>query len=159
MTDFLKELFDNVECYENIRLSYKEANAVNKNIFERIKKEYGDSKPVRAIIKQLEKSTLLMLKEAKLNHDLENEKMGCLKGVFYAPMLKYISFFDAVKAYKKVCENGTPVKDGKGNTVSCLVFCYPSQTLSKVGRKYVYLRNTNGDLAKYVIETGEILAE
>lgn len=54
-------------------------------------------------------------------------------------------FENAVKAYAKYCkENG-------------YIFCQPSEILSAVGRKYVYLENTNGKLGKYEIATGKIL--
>lgn len=161
MADFLKELFDNVDKYENGTISYKEAKAVNRDILERITKEYGETKPIRAIITQIRNSSLIMLKEAKLKHDLENRKIGLPKGdyVNYGVGKDFL-YDEAVKAYKKVCDNHTPIKDKNGNIISTmgLVFRYPSQTLSTVGRKYVYLHNTDGILAKYVIKTGEIIA-
>lgn len=68
-------------------------------------------------------------------------------------------YLKAVEALKKVCENRTPVKDGKGNIISAtgLIYKSPSESLSEVGRKYVHLRNSNGDIARYVIKTGEII--
>ena len=66
-------------------------------------------------------------------------------------------FEEAFNAYKMVCDNGTPVTDNKGNVYNMLSFQYPSESLSVVGRKYVYLRNCNGAIARYVIKTGEII--
>ena len=54
------------------------------------------------------------------------------------------TFEDAVKAYEKYCRNNN------------LIFNQPSETLSEIDRRYVYLKNTNGDLARYVIDTGKI---
>ena len=65
-------------------------------------------------------------------------------------------YFLAYKAYENVCKNRTPVKDAKGCIYPMIGFSYPSESLSKVGRKYVYLCNCNGMLAKYNIKTGEI---
>lgn len=62
----------------------------------------------------------------------------------------------ALEAYYEVCRYGMPVKDSKGNVCSMLVYQQPSRTASIIGRKYVYLRNCNGDIARYTIKTGEI---
>lgn len=66
------------------------------------------------------------------------------------------NFFEAVSAYAEVCKNGTPVMcaDGKEHM---LVYNQPSEADSVVGRKYVHLKNCNGDLCRYVIKTGEII--
>lgn len=66
-------------------------------------------------------------------------------------------YFQAFDAYKYVCDKHITVYDRKGNEYPMLVYFVPSYRLSKVGRKYVYLRNCNGDLARYVIKTGEII--
>ena len=65
-------------------------------------------------------------------------------------------YLDAVSAFAEFCKNGTPVMcaDGKEHM---LVYNQPSEAESVVGRKYVYLRNCNGDLCRYVIRTGEII--
>ena len=64
-------------------------------------------------------------------------------------------FEKACKAYARVCKNGTPlVVDG--GISHPLAYCVPSEVCSEIGRKYVYLRNCNGDLAKYEIKTGKI---
>ncbi len=55
------------------------------------------------------------------------------------------SFDDAVDAYRKYCED------------NLLIFRQPGENASDVGRKYIHLRNSNEDLARYVIATGEIL--
>ena len=62
----------------------------------------------------------------------------------------------ALDAYLEVCLRGIPVKDRKGNVYSMLSYQRPSVRLSKVGWKYVHLRNCNGDIARYNIKTGEI---
>ena len=63
----------------------------------------------------------------------------------------------AIGAWYKVCKKGTPVYDKDGRMYSGLLYQQPSRSSSKVGRKYVYLRNCNGELARYVIKTGEII--
>lgn len=65
-------------------------------------------------------------------------------------------YSQAIEAYKYVCDKHITVYDRKGNEYSMLVYYVPSYRLSKVGRKYVYLRNCNGELARYNIKTGEI---
>ena len=59
-------------------------------------------------------------------------------------------------AYYNVCKNGTPVYNSKGEMFAMLVYQQPSSSLSSIGRKYVHLRNCNGNLARYNIKTGEI---
>ena len=66
-------------------------------------------------------------------------------------------YMQALDAYKVVCDKHMTVYDRKGNEYSMLFYCVPSYRLSIVGRKYVYLRNCNGELARYVIKTGEII--
>lgn len=65
-------------------------------------------------------------------------------------------YIQALDAYKYVCDKHITVYDRKGNEYPMLLYCVPSYRLSKVGRKYVYLRNCNGELARYNIKTGEI---
>ena len=67
-----------------------------------------------------------------------------------------IFFLYAIDAYQEVCLRGIPVKDRKGNVYSGLLYQRPSVSLSKVGWKYVHLRNCNGVIARYNIKTGEI---
>lgn len=55
------------------------------------------------------------------------------------------TFEDAVMAYTKYCK-----KNG-------IAYCQPNQAMSEVGRKYVHLKNINGELAKYEIATGKIV--
>lgn len=62
----------------------------------------------------------------------------------------------AIEAYYEVCRYGMPVKDSKGNVYSMLAYQQPSRTASVIGRKYVYLRNCNGDIARFNIKTGDI---
>lgn len=71
-------------------------------------------------------------------------------------MNKSILYNQAVDAYFEVCHYGIQVNDSKGNTYSMLVYLQPSRRFSVVGRKYVHLRNINGDIARYNIKTGEI---
>ena len=62
----------------------------------------------------------------------------------------------AIAAYYEVCRTGMQVMDRKGNVYSMLTSMQPSRWLSKVGRKYVHLRNINGDIARYNIKTRTI---
>ena len=64
--------------------------------------------------------------------------------------------FQAIEAYYETCHSGMPVKDRKGNVYLMLVYQQPSMSCCIIGRKYVYLRNCNGDIARYNIKTGEI---
>ena len=63
----------------------------------------------------------------------------------------------AIEAYYNVCKKGRPVYDKDGRMYSCMIYQQPARSNCTVGRKYVYLRNCNGDLARYVIKTGEII--
>lgn len=63
----------------------------------------------------------------------------------------------AMQAYKVVCDEHITVFDRKGNAYPSLIYQTPSYSSSEVGRKYVYLRNCNGDIALYNIKTGEII--
>jgi len=62
----------------------------------------------------------------------------------------------AMKAYYRVCTKHITVYDSKGNAYPILSWIAPSWSGSEVGRKYVYLRNCNGLIARYNIKTGEI---
>ena len=62
----------------------------------------------------------------------------------------------AIQAYKKVCDDHITVFDHKGNAYPSLSYQAPSYSSSLVGHKYVYLRNCNGDIARFNIKTGEI---
>ena len=62
----------------------------------------------------------------------------------------------AIQAYKKVCDKHVTVYDRKGNAIPLLLYQDPSYSSSIIGRKYVYLRNCNGEIARYNIKTGEI---
>ena len=82
-------------------------------------------------------------------------KQGFNNNPFFIDMnLKYLD--QALDAYREVCLRGIQVKDQKGNVYSGLLYQQPSITGSKVGWKYVHLRNCNGDIARYNIKTGEI---
>lgn len=65
-------------------------------------------------------------------------------------------FMEAVRAYARVCKNGTPIMCPNGEYRS-LSYCEPSESLSEVGRKYVYLYNCNGRLVRYNIKKKEII--
>ena len=65
-------------------------------------------------------------------------------------------YSQALEAYKYVCDNHITVYDKDGNAYDTLCYCVPSYSLSKVGWKYVHLRNCNGEIARYNIKTGEI---
>ena len=64
--------------------------------------------------------------------------------------------FQAIEAYEVVCEKHITVYDRKGNAYPVLCYVAPSWNLCEVGRKYVHLRNCNGEIARYNIKTGEI---
>jgi len=70
--------------------------------------------------------------------------------------MKQFILDQALDAYREVCLRGIPVNDRKGNIYPILSYQRPSVRLSKVGWKYVHLRNCNGDIARYNIKTGEI---
>ena len=63
----------------------------------------------------------------------------------------------AIHAYYKMCKIGTPFYGKDGRMYSGLIYQQPARSSCKVGRKYVYLRNCNGELARYVIKTGVII--
>ena len=63
---------------------------------------------------------------------------------------------EAIQAYQVVCKKGTPVYDKDGNMYSGLLYQQPAWSSCEVGRKYVHLRNCNGEIARYNIKTGEI---
>ena len=63
---------------------------------------------------------------------------------------------EAMKAYEKVCNQHITVNNRQGTAFPFLSYQAPSYSSSEVGRKYVYLRNCNGDIARYNIKTGEI---
>lgn len=63
----------------------------------------------------------------------------------------------AIDAWYNVCKKSTPVYDKDGQMYSGLCYQQPARSSCKIGRKYVYLRNCNGELARYVIKTGEII--
>ena len=65
-------------------------------------------------------------------------------------------FIEAIRAYAKACKNGTPILFSDGEYRS-LTYCEPSETTTEIGRKYVYLRNCNGLLAKYDIKKRRII--
>lgn len=62
----------------------------------------------------------------------------------------------AMIAYKKVCDEHITVYNRKGTEFPLLLYQAPSWYLSEAKRKYVYLRNCNGEIARYKIKTGEI---
>ena len=64
--------------------------------------------------------------------------------------------YQAIEAYQCVCQFGITVYDRKGNAYYGLLYQRPSWSDSTVGRKYVHLRNCNGEIARYSIKTGEI---
>ena len=68
--------------------------------------------------------------------------------------IKYEEALDALLQFHK--ENPS-VYDEFGRYVGERVWVQPSQWLSWVGRKYVYLNNINGLIAKYNMHTGEVV--
>lgn len=74
----------------------------------------------------------------------------------YNPDLEEELLLKAMTVYKRVCDRHITIYDRKGNVYPFPVFVAPSASSSEVGRKYVYLRNCNGLIARYNIKTGEI---
>ena len=73
-------------------------------------------------------------------------------------MIKQLSALNlAIEAWYKVFKKGTPVYDKDGRMYSGMIYQQPEISSCKVGLNYVYLRNCNGDLARYVIKTGKII--
>ena len=62
----------------------------------------------------------------------------------------------AMQAYKKVCDEHITVYNHQGTSFPFLSYQIPSYSSSEIGRKYVYLRNCNGDIARYNIKTRTI---
>ena len=62
----------------------------------------------------------------------------------------------AMEAYKKVCDEHITVYNRQGTAFPSIIYQAPSWYASEVGRKYVYLRNCNGDIARYNIKTKTI---
>ena len=62
----------------------------------------------------------------------------------------------AMRAYKRVCDKHITVYDRKGNAYPFPFYVAPSWYSCEVGRKYVYLRNCNGLIARYDIKKREI---
>ena len=62
----------------------------------------------------------------------------------------------AVKALLRYHKTHLSTFDGMGVYQGERIWVEPSQSASVVGRKYVYLNNSNGHLAKYNIKTGKI---
>lgn len=54
-------------------------------------------------------------------------------------------FETAVKAYGHYCKNNG------------IIYDQPSESMSTIGRKYVYLENSHGTLARYDIKTKRII--
>ena len=65
-------------------------------------------------------------------------------------------FDQALEAYKKVCDKHITVYNRQRTAFHLLCYQAPSWYASEVGRKYVYLRNCNGDIARYNIKTKTI---
>lgn len=65
-------------------------------------------------------------------------------------------YLEAVRAYVKACKNGTPFLFPNGE-YHPLLYCAPSEASSVIGRKYVYLYNEKGLLARYVIRAKKII--
>ena len=62
----------------------------------------------------------------------------------------------AIEAYFNVCKDCTPVFNKDGQLISGLIYQQPALSDCTVGRKYVYLRNCNGEIARYNIKTETI---
>ncbi len=65
-------------------------------------------------------------------------------------------FNEALDALKLFHHDNPSVYDDFGRYVGERTWVQPSEALSVVGRKYVYLNNINGRIAKYNMQTGEI---
>lgn len=68
-----------------------------------------------------------------------------------------VLFEEALDALIKFHKKNPSVFDDFGKYVGERIWVNPSQMDSVIGRKYVYLNNINGPIAKYNIKTGEII--
>lgn len=66
-------------------------------------------------------------------------------------------FIEAIDALRKFHKENPSVYDDFGKYVGERKWVQPSQMDSVIGRKFVYLNNINGPIAKYNIKTGEII--
>ena len=63
----------------------------------------------------------------------------------------------ALAALKTFHENNLDVFDANGAWMGERMWIQPSESLTKVTWKYVYLSNINGLIAKYNRQTGEVI--
>lgn len=68
-----------------------------------------------------------------------------------------VFYEEALDALIKFHKENPSVFDDFGKYVGERIWVQPSQMDSVIGRKYVYLNNINGPIAKYSIKTGEII--
>lgn len=66
-------------------------------------------------------------------------------------------YLEALKALIAFHKRKPDVYDEFGNYLGTRRWVQPSEFDSVVGRKYVYLNNINGLIAKYNLQTGEII--
>lgn len=66
------------------------------------------------------------------------------------------SFLEAVKALQKYFKNNPEVYDTNGRWVGVRRWVQPCESDTKTTRRFVYLSNINGLIAKYNRTTGEI---
>ena len=66
-------------------------------------------------------------------------------------------FKEALDALILYFKNNPSVFDEYGRYIGERRWVQPCEALTTVGRKYVYLNNINGPIAKYNMQTGEII--
>lgn len=67
------------------------------------------------------------------------------------------TYEEALEALMQFHNDNPSVYDEFGRYVGERVWVQPCESQTKVGRKYVYLNNINGLIAKYNMRTGEII--
>lgn len=66
-------------------------------------------------------------------------------------------FFEAVEALADFAKRNPSVYDEFGRYQGERLWVQPSECDSVIGRRFVYLNNINGQIAKYDIKKGEII--
>lgn len=67
------------------------------------------------------------------------------------------NYDEALEALILYFKENPSVIDNNGVYHGERIWVQPSEALSTIGRKYVYLNNCNGLIAKYNMQTGEII--
>ena len=71
--------------------------------------------------------------------------------------MKQNFFREALDALHLFFKENPSLYDDGGVYLGERIWIQPSESLSTIGRKYVYLNNCNGLIAKYNMQTGEVI--